>query len=797
MKIAVNNFRMLALAVLTALLVQAQPATAAAAGAEVAREKSTGNGAFPARVRPVTGDRILNADNEPGNWLTHGRTYSEQRFSPLDQISEKNVDQLGLAWHYDLDSNRGLEATPLALDGVLYLTGNWNVVYAVNGKTGEPLWRFDPEVDRSRAVHLCCDIVNRGLAAWGDKLYVGTLDGRLIAIDMATGEKIWDVLTVDLAWPYSITGAPRVANGKVFIGNGGAELGVRGYVTAYDADTGEQIWRFYTIPGDPSKPFESPALKMAAKTWPAGEWWTMGGGGTAWDSLVYEPELNLLYIGVGNGGPWNQGIRAGGKGDNLFLSSIVAVDADTGKYVWHYQTTPGDTWDYTATQQIMLADLKIDGTLRKVLMQAPKNGFFYVLDRKTGELLSAEPYVNVTWASHVDMKTGRPVERPGVRYYERGVPSFQLPFAFGAHDWPPMSFSPQTGLVYIPAMEVPMAYFPDREFEYQRGFWNLGALILDDPPALHDEKEAERFIRTIFELEKDLTPETLQMMGGILAKLEDPDKDITVADLMQLQELLRKLVRARLVAWDPVRQQEAWRVERVDVWNSGTLATAGNLVFQGTGSARFSAYAADTGKELWSSPSTHTGIIAGPITYAVDGEQYVAVLAGWGGGGPLTLGQAANLSGTNSWRRGNLNRLLAFKLGGKDRLPPLPALRPVPEARPSMAGLSAELIRSGENLYSRNCAFCHGEQVLGGGATPDLRHLDLVKYEPGQWYGIVIGGTAAHKGMPNFSGKLGVDDADALRAYVVKRTNDEPAAARAMAGGQMPGGTAGTATSEQ
>jgi PQQ-dependent dehydrogenase (methanol/ethanol family) len=769
----------------------AQIAVAGADSANAAGAKPASAAAPVVGINPVTAGRIINADREPGNWLTHGRTYSEQRYSPLNQINDQNVAGLGLAWHYDLDSNRGLEATPLALDGILYLTGNWNVVYAVHGKTGELLWRFDPEVDRSRAVHLCCDIVNRGVAAWGDKVYVGTLDGRLIAIDMATGTKVWDVLTVDLDWPYSITGAPRVANGKVFIGNGGAEMGVRGYVTAYDAETGAQVWRFYTIPGDPSKPFESPAMKMAAKTWPEGEWWTMGGGGTAWDSLVYEPEFNLLYIGVGNGGPWNQGIRAGGKGDNLFLSSIVAVNADTGEYVWHYQTTPGDAWDYTATQQIMLADLEIDGKTRKVLMQAPKNGFFYVLDRKTGELLSAEPYVNVTWATHIDMSTGRPAERQGIRYYERGVPSFQLPFAFGAHDWPPMSFSPQTGLVYIPAMEVPMAYFPDREFEYQRGFWNLGALILDDPPSLQDEKEAERFIRTIFELEKNMTPQTLQTMATILAKLEDPAQSIDLGDLMAVQQILRKLVRARLVAWDPVRQEEVWRVDRVDVWNSGTLATAGNLVFQGTGSARFSAYAADTGKELWSSPSTQTGIIAGPITYTVDGEQYVAVLAGWGGGGPLTLGQVANLSGTNSWRRGNLNRLVAFKLNGKDSLPPLRPLRPVPEARPSMAGLSSALIRSGENLYARNCAFCHGEQVMGGGATPDLRHLDLVRYEPGQWYGIVIGGTAAHKGMPNFSGKLGVDDADALRAYIIKRTHDEPAAARAAAGGQVPAGMGG------
>ena len=331
-------------------------------------------GAFSG-IAPVTAERIIHADKEPGNWLTHGRTYSEQRFSPLKQINDENVGDLGLAWHYDFGTKRGLEATPLVIDGVMYVTGNWSVVHAVDANNGRPLWQYDPEVDPAWAHRLCCDVVNRGVAAWGDKIYVGTLDGRLIALDMATGQQAWVVLTIDPEWPYSITGAPRVANGKVFIGNGGAELGVRGYVTAYDAETGKQVWRFYTIPGDPSKPFESPAMEMAAKTW-SGEWWTMGGGGTAWDSLVFDPELNLLYIGVGNGGPWNQEIRSAGDGDNLFLSSIVAVNADTGEYVWHYQTTPGDTWDYTATQTMILAELSIGGKQRKVIMQAPKKGLY-------------------------------------------------------------------------------------------------------------------------------------------------------------------------------------------------------------------------------------------------------------------------------------------------------------------------------------------------------------------------------------------------------------------------------------
>jgi mono/diheme cytochrome c family protein len=348
-----------------------------------------------------------------------------------------------------------------------------------------------------------------------------------------------------------------------------------------------------------------------------------------------------------------------------------------------------------------------------------------------------------------------------------------------------MSYSPQTGLVYIPAMEVPMLYFADREFEFEQGYWNLGALLMDTPPALNDRDQANKLLQTILELEKGLSPQSLQVLHGIMTKLASPEQAITVEDLMAVHAVMRKIIRARLIAWDPVQQKEVWRQERVDVWNGGTLATAGNLVFQGTGSARFSAYAADTGEELWTSGSTHTGIIAGPVSYTVDGEQYVAVLAGWGGGGPLTLGQMANLSGTNSWRRGNLNRILAFKLGAEDSLPPLPDLRPVPEARPTMAGLTVAQIAAGEELYVRRCAFCHGEQVVGGGATPDLRHLDLNKYELGQWYGIVIGGTAAERGMPNFSEVLGVEDAEALRAYIIKRSNDEPAAARAAAGGRF------------
>ena len=373
----------------------------------------------------ITAQRILAADASPGEWLTHGRTYDEQRFSPLDQINAQNVAGLGLAWYVDLDYNRGIEATPLIADGVMYTTGSWSVVYAMNAATGELRWKYDPQVPREKTQHLCCDAVNRGVALWGDKVYVGTLDGYLVALNRDTGDVAWRVATIKPGEPYAITGAPRVVKGKVLIGNGGSEFGVRGYVTAYDAQTGEQAWRFYTVPGNPAEAFESPAMEMAAATWQGGDWWTAGGGGTVWDSMAYDPALDLLYIGVGNGAPYSRKVRSPDGGDNLFLSSIVALRPDTGEYVWHYQTTPGDAWDFTATQHMILADLQIDGTTRKVLMQAPKNGFFYVLDRVTGELLSAENFVEINWAEGIDKTTGRPILATDA-FYEEG-PRFTIP----------------------------------------------------------------------------------------------------------------------------------------------------------------------------------------------------------------------------------------------------------------------------------------------------------------------------------------------------------------------------------
>ena len=343
---------------------------------EAAPSAEAADGAAP-RIGLIDDERIKNAGSEPGNWLAYGRDYNEQRFSPLTQVNRETVSRLAPTWVDDLNSVYAQEATPIVVDGTLFVSTAFSIVHAYDAVTGERKWTYDPQVPREFLRKACCGPVNRGVAVYRGNVYVGSLDGRLIAIDATTGTKVWETNTIiDRTRNYSITGAPRTARGNVYIGNGGAEFGVRGYVTAYDAQTGEQVWRFFTVPGDPTLPFEHPEMEMAAKTWKGGEWWEIGGGGTAWNSLVYDPDFNHLYIGVGNGAPWTRVIRSPGGGDNLFLASIVAVDADTGSMKWYYQTTPGDNWDYTAVQDMMLAEMDVDGTRRKVLMQAPKNGFF-------------------------------------------------------------------------------------------------------------------------------------------------------------------------------------------------------------------------------------------------------------------------------------------------------------------------------------------------------------------------------------------------------------------------------------
>jgi quinohemoprotein ethanol dehydrogenase len=667
----------------------------------------------PRTAANVDARRIGNADQEPGNWMSHGRTYDEQRFSPLAKVTDANVGQLGVAWTYKLDIDRGVEATPIVVDGVMYTTGAGSIVYALDARTGKLLWKYDPQVNMEALGQGCCDIVNRGVAVWKGKVYLGAFDGRLIALSAATGKLAWQVDTViDHDKSYTITGAPRIVRGKVLIGNGGAEFGVRGYVTAYDTDTGKQAWRFYTVPGNPKNRPENKAMEMAMKTWSGDGWVKWGGGGTAWDSMAYDPELNLLYIGVGNGSPWNYNFRSDGKGDNLFLSSIVALNPDTGAYVWHYQTTPADRWDFTATQHMILADLTIDGEKRKVLMQAPKNGFFYVLDRTNGKLLAADKYVPVNWASHIDLQTGRPVMTGDADYLDGK--KIVMPSFLGGHSWQPMSFNPKTGLVYLPAQE------------------------------------------TVAELEAQKTPVFVASKSVVNMGVEAPNIPEDPKALAQIKAMWK----GRLIAWDPVAKKAAWVQEYPNAWNGGTLSTAGNLVFQGTADGRVVAYSADKGAKLWES-AVNSGAMAGPVTYEVAGEQYVTFMVGWGGAFPLITGSLAPKIRPEA-------RVVTFKLGGKASLPaPKVVPTPLPPLQPLTA--TSEQLVAARTMFNSTCASCHGVNAISGGVVPDLRYLTPEKHA--QFTGI-LSGARLNKGMPAFNAALKPEDMELLQQFIIKRSHD-------------------------
>jgi quinohemoprotein ethanol dehydrogenase len=625
------------------------------------------------------------------NWVGYGRTAAEQHFSPLDQIDRDNVGRLGLDWALDLPDAVSFTSTPLAIDGVLYFSGDRAIVRAVDARTGRLLWRFDPESWKHAPRAMAYGFnTSRGVAYWHGKVYVGAIDGRLIALDAKSGRVLWSTRTFPLGARKANTGAPRAFDGKIFIGHGGAEFRTRGYVDAYDADSGERLWRFYTVPGDPSDGFESPALEMAAKTW-HGEWWKVGGGGTVWNAISYDPELDLVYVGVGNGDPWDRESRSAGAGDNLFLCSIVALRADTGEYVWHYQTTPGEQWDFKSTMDIVLADVTIDGRPRKVLMQAPTNGFFYVLDRATGELLSAEKFEKVTWAEKVDLKTGRPVEAPGIRY-DAGQKVELWPGAWGAHNWQAMSFSPRTGLAYIPTMHMPATYSKAPGWQFREGFFVIGLNIEhpSDPAA---------------------------SSGGLLA-------------------------------WDPVRQRERWKINYDAVWNGGTLVTGGDLVFHGTADGTFAAYDADDGRRLWRFDAQR-GISSAPISYSVDGRQHVALLVGWGGLGAFGIAAFQK----HPWPyKGPGIRLLSFALDGKASLPAVQNGRLV--MRPADTGnapIDSDLAKLGFGIYhGSSCATCHGlEAVANGAAAPDLRTSPLTSDFAG-FRAVVAEGALLPNGMPMF-----------------------------------------------
>ncbi|GAB5561690.1 MAG: hypothetical protein SynsKO_33370 [Synoicihabitans sp.] len=609
-------------------------------------------------------DTEIADESQTDNWLAYGRTHNERRFAPMDDINRSNVAQLKVDWFLDLPNDVGLVSTPLVVDGVLYFTGTMNIVRAVDAVTGELQWTYDPKVGEAVAGHRKVGWAhNRGLSYYDGRIFAATWDGRLVAIDAHTGAELWQTRTFAMEQPLYITGAPKAFKGLVLIGNGGTENGpARGWVTAYHADTGEDAWKFYIVPGNPADGFENEAMAMAAETW-TGEWWKHGGGGNAWHGFTYDAELDVLYIGTGNGSPWNRNIRSPDGGDNLFLCSIVALQPDTGDYLWHYQTTPGEAWDFNSNMDIVLADLEIEGEPIKALLHAPKNGFFYVINRETGKLVSAEPFVETTWATHVDLTTGRPAVVPGARY-ENG-PVYITPSSWGAHSWHAMSFNPQTGLVYLPVQH--------------------DAAIYSDEGVDREGWRAQNW------------------SGGIGVGTSAPDKQ-------------PRDYRGSLMAWDPVKQEPAWTIPQEHMHGPGTLTTAGNLVFQGRPDGKFLAYDATNGDGLWEFDAG-LGISAPPITYKINGRQYISLLVGWGGGfAGMGHREAANLG----WAyRAQTRRLITFSLEGNADMPPnAPPYFALPIDDPTFV-IDEELAEIGRIKYY-DCAVCHGNDGIAAGMAPNL-----------------------------------------------------------------------------
>jgi quinohemoprotein ethanol dehydrogenase len=639
------------------------------------------------------------------DWPAVGLDYAETRYSRLTQINADNVKNLGLVWSFDLHSTRGVEATPVVVGGVMYVTAPWSIVHALDARTGAEIWSYDPQVPRSDGIKACCDVVNRGVAVYKGKVYVASFDGRLIALDAATGKVDWQVDTVvDHSKAYTDTAAPRVMDGKVLIGNGGGEYGIRAYVSAYDAQSGKLDWRFYTIPGDPSKPYENAAMAAAAKTWdPSSKYWELGGGGGVWDDMAYDPKLNLVYFGTGNGTPWSSKFRSPAGGENLYLDSIIALNVSTGKLAWYYQETPGDNWDYDADSQIILSDMKIGGEMRHVLLHAPKNGFFYIIDRANGKFISATQYVNQNWASGYDAQ-GHAQVLPSAM--DTSKSEDVIPGPYGGHNWQPMSYNPQTGDVYIPAQNVPVTLENDPNWQPGKAIpgvlmsaagWNLGQAL-------------------------DATPPTSKPFGELLA-------------------------------WNVAAGKPDWVTPHLAPWNSGTLTTAGNLVFQGTADGSFIAYNAKTGAELWKSP-VGSGVIAGASTFEVDGTQYVSIAVGWGG----ALGSLIHVSPNES-----SGTVYTFALGGKAPLPQFTAY----QQGPLVQGVPYKPadVAPGAGLYVANCALCHGTPgVNNGGDVPNLGYIPQGILA--HLSSIVINGPLGGEGMPNFAGKLTDEQVTQIQAFI-------------------------------
>jgi quinohemoprotein ethanol dehydrogenase len=637
-------------------------------------------------------------------WTQHGGNPNEQRYSQLNQVTADNVGQLGLAWYADIPERGGYQSTPLVIDGVLYVTAPWSKLYAFDVKSGKQLWKVDPEAPREiAATSICCNISNRGAAYADGKIIWGTIDGRLMAVNAKTGKKAWETRVADPKLQYSITGAPRIGDGLVFIGVGGAEFYTRGFLSAYDVKTGKRVWKFYTVPGDPAKRPDGEAsddvMPMAAKTW-NGKWWEKGGGGSTWDGIVYDPQSDLVIFGTGNGLPWPAQLRSPGGGDNLFTSSIVAVNAKTGKYKWHYQAVPMDGFDFDNTAPLTMADITVDGQSKHVVMQAPKNGVFYVIEAATGKVVSADPYVpQINWALGFDKANNwKPILNPEANYGKTGKGFYVLPSQ--AHVWHPQSFNPQTGLMYVPT---------------RRGVGSFVAL------------EGGRILgNQMVDVSMGRPPE------GKKPEVENPG--------------------VYLLAWDPVARKVAWE-QREGNAGAGTLTTAGNLVFQGTPGQKFTAFRADTGAKVWS-VDAQGNVVPGPVTYSIDGVQYLAVISSASTGFAAAAGK---------------NRLLVFKLNGDVQLPPAPPTVPQVLNPPADFG-DAPMHARGQDLYQRNCSGCHdGGRLFSG--FPDLNYT-IALGSADLFRGIVVEGALAENGMISFKKVLKAEDAEAIRSFLTARANE-------------------------
>ena len=665
----------------------------------------------------VNQGRLDNAATEPQQWLMDGGTYDMRYFSPLDQIDRNNIGDLGLAWYTDYNVNLSQQGAPLFVDGVLYVSTAWSMVNAYDARTGALLWHYDPQTPREIVSRVCCGIVNRGIAAYDGHIYLGTLDGYLVAINAESGEEDWRKLTVDPDEPYTVTSAPHVIKGQVLLGNSGSEKGVRGYIGAYDAETGEDLWRFYTVPGNPELGFENEAMELAAETW-SGNWWELGGGGTVWDAIVYDDDTNLIMFGTGNGTPWDQRARDPEGGDNLFIASILAVDADTGEYAWHYQATPGDTWDYDAMSPMMLADLEVDGELRHVLMQPNKNGMFYMLDAASGELLRGYPFTEVNWNTGIDMATGRPIEVPEARYDADNM--FNLaPGVQGGHGWHSNSYNPETGYIYIATQQAWYVLQSDPNFVPNYGDGNNLA--------------------------------TRSGAGTDYAR-ENPDAPSGFVGYVS--------------AWDPVSGEEIWRSEENPGPTGGVMSTAGGLVFSGGGNNtnEFRAYDTRTGEKLWSF-DTQTGMVASPITFELDGKQYMAASVG--------INQARN------YYAPNYSRLLVFTLGGTARLPE-PLSFTAPELNPPALTATPAEVAAGGEAYSTHCSLCHGNGGLSRGANfPNLLVSPMLHSQEG-FDAIVLAGARLQNGMVSFADRISASDTANIRAYLTAQAIEELASQSAV-----------------